>query len=374
MSIASTGRGELASSNLFVDARPRVLIQGEFVASVSGDVLEVEVFHDEDGLSRMELRLLNWGIRQRGQEVGFLHEPQGPIDLGAQIDLELGDSEDRHIVFSGQVTALEALYSDQEPPQIRVYAENSLFSLRIAQRTRLYEKKSDAQIANEIAEDHGLEGDTEQKPSGPRHERLLQVNQSDLGFLRERARAVDARVVESQGKLGLRAREEEGDAPEIAMTRGTNLVSFRVIADLSEQRRSVRVHGWSVGDGASVSEQARASVLSPSPPGERSGPEWIEKLRLDAEENLYLEQPADAAEARSLAESLMKSRMRRFVKGMGVTDGVPGLRVGGRVNLQQLGQRFDGRYRVCSVEHHWDTHRGLRTSFSCERSTMGAEQ
>jgi len=62
----------------------------------------------------------------------------------------------------------------------------------MTRRTRSFADASDADVMRTVAQDHSLTPDID--VSGPTHKVLTQVNQSDLAFLRERARAVDAEV------------------------------------------------------------------------------------------------------------------------------------------------------------------------------------
>ena len=62
----------------------------------------------------------------------------------------------------------------------------------MTRRTRAFADVSDADVASQIAGDHGLQRDV--GVGGPTHRVLAQLNQSDLAFLRERARALDAEL------------------------------------------------------------------------------------------------------------------------------------------------------------------------------------
>ena len=62
-----------------------------------------------------------------------------------------------------------------------------MFDLRMTRRSRHFEQMSDADVIRQIAQDHGLSAEVD--VPGSAHTVLAQVNQSDLAFLRERARA-----------------------------------------------------------------------------------------------------------------------------------------------------------------------------------------
>ncbi len=78
-------------------------------------------------------------------------------------------------------------------------AEDALMELRQTRRMHTYKNVSDADIATRIASDHGLSPDAQ--ADGPTYDVVQQWNQSDLAFLRERARLIQAEVWVDDGTL-----------------------------------------------------------------------------------------------------------------------------------------------------------------------------
>ena len=81
----------------------------------------------------------------------------------------------------------------------------------MTRRTRTFANVSDRDAATQIAGDHGL------TPSigidGPTYAVLAQLNQSDLAFLRERARSIDAELWISDTTLNLQPRSKRVERP-----------------------------------------------------------------------------------------------------------------------------------------------------------------
>src|SRR6185312_16453743 len=95
-------------------------------------------------------------------------------------------------IFKGKIMALEAIFPEGQSPEISVLAEDRFQDLRMTRRTRTFSDVSDADVIKQIATDHGLT--PEVNIPGPTYKVLAQVNQSDLAFIRDRARSVDAEV------------------------------------------------------------------------------------------------------------------------------------------------------------------------------------
>lgn len=357
-----------ATESLLVVDRPRFTVDGEPRDSFSVDLVSLEVCEDEEGVARLELVLVNWGQRRQGSEPGFLYFDGSQLDLGSEVAVTIGAPDVAEEVFRGVITAVEGVYRQLAPPQLVLRAEDALMWARVRQHTRVHEQATDADVARTAAEALALA--SEAQASGPTHEQLWQVNRSDLGLLRERARAVDARVGVVDGKLAFVPRRGDGGEP-IALSRASDLVRCEVCADLAHQRTEVRVHGWSVRDKAGIHESAGASDVQSEAEGGRLGGAVLDGLGIDAIEDHHDEMPVTSEEAVQLARALMKARARRFVVARGTTDGTPTLRVASRVHLTDLGPWFDGIYHVCNVRHVWDQTEGYRTHFVAERPDLG---
>ncbi|HZI15779.1 MAG TPA: hypothetical protein VE153_35765 [Myxococcus sp.] len=359
---------QVTSQRLVVSARPRFEVEGEAQGRLGVDLLRLEVSHDEDGMARLEAVFLNWGQAEQGRAPGFMYFDERVLALGRRLVVRAGAEDNEAVIFDGYITALAGAFPDLRPPEIRVNAEDALQPLRLRERTRLFEDEDEGGMVDRIASDHGLRGGADTQ--GTHHRALWQVNQNDLSFLRERARAADARLEVGDGTLRFKPRRESGGSP-IRLSWQNQLMRFEAAADLAHQRTEVRVHGWSVQDKSAIHGTAEKGVLDAEASGGKTGAKVLEDLGWEAVEHLHLEAPATEEEARALAEAQLKRRGRRFLFGRGVTDGTPRLTVGATVELLDLGDWFSGNWNVCTVRHTFDLKDGLRTFFSAERVDLG---
>src|SRR5262249_34740314 len=147
------------------------------------------------------------------------------------------------LLFEGRIMALEALFPETGPRSIVVLAEDRFQDLRMTRRTRTFSDVTDADVVRQIAGNHGLTSQVD-LPS-VQHKLLAQVNQSDLAFLRERARSVDAELWMEGTKLHAARHSARGGQP-VELVYRQDLREFVALADLAEQRTSVTVGGWDV--------------------------------------------------------------------------------------------------------------------------------
>jgi phage protein D len=219
-----------------------------------------------------------------------------------------------------------------------------------------------------VAGEHGLTADV--SVNGPTHAVLAQLDQSDLAFLRERARAVDAEVWVSDKTIAAKSRGARRSGP-LTLDHGGGLREFEVTADLAHQRTAVEVGGWDVAGKQALKERATDSVINGELKGGESGAGVLAGALGRRTESVAGTVPLTTSEARARAEALFKRRARRFLSGRGVAETSAGLRVGAAVKLRRLGPLFDGEYYVTEVRHLFDGAAGMRTDFAAERPGVG---
>jgi len=348
-------------------ARPTIRVDG-VVQDALGDFLLQSLMVEETtrGLFRCEATFLNWGPKNR--EVGFLFFDRDVLDFGKAFAVAFGPPESAGPVFAGRITGIEAQYPPHRPPELTVLAEDRFQDLRMERRTRSFEDSTDADVIRRIASQQGLTAQVD--IDGPTHRVLVQLNQSDLAFLRERVAGVDAELWVEDRTLHAQARSRR-NAGKVSFTYGQNLIEFSVLADLAHQRTAVRVSGWNVGDKAAIDVEAAESAISGELSGGRGGSAVLGQALAARRERVVAAMPLSQSEAQAIADARYRSRARGFVRGAGVVDGSVAVRVGATVELHGLGAFFDGSYYVTLARHTFTLHDGFRTTFHVERPGIG---
>src|SRR5215212_5018918 len=237
---------------LITSARPVIAIDGRDTPALSDGLTRLAVGEDTEGLYRCEAAFGNWG--DVGGHADYLFFDRRTLDFGKSLRVTLHGNT----LFDGRITALEAQYKDKGPRHLNVLAEDRFQDLRMTRRTRTFSDVTDSDVFTRVANDHGLTSDVDVR--GPRYKVLSQTNQSDLAFLRERARASDAEVWMDGSTLHAKARSGRGGAAR-KLTYGNELSEFSVLADLAHQRTSVFANGWDVSGKRGLQFEATDSVI-----------------------------------------------------------------------------------------------------------------
>jgi phage protein D len=343
-------------------SRPAIFVGGQENGPLAGGLLELLIVENTQGLYRCEAKFGNWG--ETNNTIGFLYFDRSLLDFGKDFQIKLGSDS----IFNGKIMGLEASFPEGQAPEISVLAEDRFQDLRMTRRTRTFGDVSDADVINQVANEHGLSPSV--NLTGPTYKVLAQLNQSDLAFVRERARAIDAEVWMDGSTLNAKSHTSRNGGT-LEMTYGNQLRQFTVLADLAMQRTSVAVNGWDVSSKGALQYEATDSAINSELNGDTSGVSILQSAFGKRKEALVHTVPLNSQEAQFEAESFFRLSARRFVVGHGVAETVASLRVGSYVNLKGLGALFNGKFYVSEAKHIFDSFKGLRTEFRAERAGIG---
>ncbi|MDM0011739.1 contractile injection system protein, VgrG/Pvc8 family [Variovorax sp. J22P168] len=355
----------LSQSAIF-SARPVVHVGGQAVERVSALLSAMRMEESEGGMSTLELRLSNWvATGGGGAELAF--DGQSPLRLGAELLVGTGDEAAPNEIFRGKVSALEMVCSYGQPPELVVLAEDALTAARRARRTKVYADMSPAEVIRAVAGNLAL-SPTVTGLDAP-HGTWVQLDETDLGFLRRLAARFEADLQVSGTALAVAPRQEV-QRGTIELTLNSQLARVRITADLADQVTAVTAAGWNPADGSPVSGSA-TGITHGGPGSGRSGLAWAEEVFGARSEHLGNPVASTDAEAQALAEAALDQRARRFVRAEGTAEGNARMRVGAQVRLAGISAQFDNSYYVIEARHLFDMRQGYRTEFRAECAYLG---
>jgi len=354
--------------SLLVATEPVFTVDGTVNDQLTRDVVRLEVEEDTAGMKKLSLRLAAQGQIPGKPEEEILYLNGSILDFGKRLEITIGAPQSSSAIFDGFISAIEISLREAEEPQVIVFAEDSLMSLRTARRMKTYENMKDADIAQSIASEHAVS--VQDDADGPAYDVVQQWNQSDLAFLRARARLIQAEVWIDSGTLHFQSRSQRSGA-SITLVQGNTLLAVDARADLAHQRTQVTVSGYDADARDTISEDADTSVVDAEVSTGRTGVSVLQKAFGARVSYRVREVPLSSEEASAFAKAEMLRRARAFVSVTGTTSGTANMVVGSQVELQRVGTPFEGPgYYVTRVMHAYDREQGFRTHFSAERATI----
>lgn len=345
--------------------RPTILIDQKQYALISELALSFEMTEQEGGLSTLELRLSNVASNPRGS-ADLAFDDNTIFKLGAHIALYAGEVKGPSEIFRGVITGLEAEFSDEQPPELVVLAEDLLQQARMQRRTQTYADTTVEKLAKNLANQLGLKPVIASFPSTLGTQ--VQLNESDLAFFRRILARCDGDMQIVGDELHV-SRRQDVKRGALKLRLFDELRRARITADLAEQVSKVTVAGWDAEQGQRIKASSSAGGLGPGQGV--NGSAALSQAFPTRNHHVAHLVAGDQTEAKALADTIFTERARRFVRVDGTAHGNPALRVGTQVSLSELGRRYSNDYYVTTCIHRWDVERGYETDFEAECAFIG---
>jgi uncharacterized protein len=356
------------TETLLISTTPVFDVEGEVKDELARDLVRLEVDETTAGLKTLTARLLAQGSRPGDPDQGLLYLDGAMLDFGKKITVSIGPADAARTIFEGLVSGLEVNFHEGRPPEVLVFCEDRLMDLRMTRRSKTYENMSDADIAEGIASEHGWAAEVE--ADGPTYDLVQQWNMSDLAFLRQRGRLIQAEIWFQEETLFFKTRDKRAGT-ELTLVRGNHLIDVQLRADLAHQRTKIKASGYNANHREPIDEEAGSEAVQAEVSEGLTGPAVLERAFGRRTSFRVRDVPLQTAEAAAWARAEMLRRARRFVTVSGVTRGSPDMVVGSRLTLELVGRPFEGPgYYVTRVRHTYDAIDGHRTHFMAERPTI----
>jgi phage protein D/phage baseplate assembly protein gpV len=295
----------------------------------------------------------------------ILHDPNGKwvdhanLAPGKPLTIEAKAGQEKHSLFDGEIVELE---SDFLPGDRRVVvrAFDRLHRLARGRHVRSFVNVTDADIVQKIASECGLT--PECGPASTVHPYVMQDNTTNLEFLRHRA-ALLGYLLFVQGKE-LHCEEHGTQTGNFTLTFGEDLREFHPRLTTVDQVSDASASGWDPTKRETViGKAANANGAPQVASGTQGGAMAHQAFGVEAS-ILVADRPVRTQSvAEKLAQASLDRREGRFIEAEGTTRGTPSLVAGVSVQLQQLGNRFSGKYFVTNTTHSYTADGGYVTRF-----------
>lgn len=349
------------SQTAIFSARPAIRVAGQPDERVTTLLTSMRMEESEGGMSTMELHLSDWvATGNGGAEIGF--NAQSPLRLGADLLVGTGDAAAPVEIFRGKVSAIEMVCSYGKPPELVVLAEDALTGARRVRRSQVYADMAPSDVFSAVASGLGLLPTIE--GLGAPTATWVQLNETDLGFLRRLAARFDADLQITGTTLTVTPRQDV-QRGTIDLTLNSQLARVRVSADLADQVSSTSTAGWNPRQGSTVSGSASA-ITHGGPGSGKSGVDLATELFDSRNEHVAAIVVSSDEEAQAVAVAALDQRARRFVRAQGTAEGNARMRVGAQVRLSGISAQFDNTYYLVQACHLFDMQQGYRTEFRAE--------
>ncbi len=282
----------------------------------------------------------------------------GTFDIGKRVEITV----QQEVLIKGEITAIEPEFTRSGYVQLAIRGYDKSHRLHRGQKTRVFANMTDSDIVQKIAREAGLQVSVDS--TSVTHPHVWQNNQTDMAFIRERARRLGYVVYVEDETLYFK-KDAPASGQPVELEWGGNLRSFRPRIAATHQSDKVIVQGWDPGEKKAVVGQATRSSGKRHQGGvkEEGGAKARQAFNKPAT-TVVVDYPGITdGEAKEIAQALYNQIQDRFVQAEGVCIGNPKVKAGRTVKITDVGEKLSGTYVVTSATHIFDPVRGYETHF-----------
>jgi phage protein D/phage baseplate assembly protein gpV len=288
----------------------------------------------------------------------------GPFDLGAEVEIgvkaEEGGQEEKLIV--GEITALEPDFGEGTQAMLVVRGYDRSHRLHRGTHTQAFTQVTDSDLAQRIAQAVGLRTDVD--ATSQIYEHVLQDNQTHMAFLRARAERIGYQVYVRERTLYFKRAGSASSGDTVQLEWGNKLKRFRPRLTLVEQVDEVVVKGWDPKNKTEITGSATRSQASPQIGESRSGGQLASDAFGEGKRVVVHQPVTSQSEADAVAQALYDEINGGFIEAEGKCYGTASVKAGCSLELDALGEKFNGTYTVTSATHTYRADGDYVTTFT----------
>ena len=288
------------------------------------------------------------------------------FDLGAAIQISLGQADDMTMVFDGEITAWFCEFVDGKGMKFTVRGADRSHRMHRSVRNRAFNVDSDSAAVKQIAGEYGLS--PEVTDTAVYQDVRIQMNQTDHAFIRDRARRLGW-IYRVEGKKLIFAPPSFEDSGK-AFSTEENIATWDIGMDLSPVVTKVQVYGWDMVKKKPITSDAAPGKELWAPSGSQFGPKLAKKYFGEAPAQVMDIPVATQDEADDVAKGLFQKLSENCLKGPVTVAGDPELKVGTLVSLNGLGKALDGSYLAGEIVHIYTRDSGYVTRIMAIRNAL----
>lgn len=285
---------------------------------------------------------------------GFALSSSDLLVPGKTISISAGPAHASEPLFSGVIVRHSLKLRDRSAPQLIIEARHGAVVMSVERNSRVFTDQTDADVIETLFADAGV--DAEVYATEVSHRQLVQYQCSDWHFCLARARLNARHLMTRSDGIRVAAIEAAGEA-RADLVFGATLLEADLRLDARTQFAGSSALAWDAASQALDEQEAADPGLDQ--PGNLGPAALAEVVGLDKTRRRHPQLAAD--EALQWAAAVWTQASANRVQGRVKCEGIGTVQVGDLVNLDGVGERFNGLAFVTGVRHQFDTLQGWKT-------------
>jgi len=266
---------------------------------------------------------------------------------GAGIEIKMGYRGNYETVFKGIIIKHGIKTRQNKRSLLTLELKDTAIKMTIGRKNKYFKEVTDSEIIEEILSEYDF--DTDVESTSVNHAEMVQYYCTDWDFIVSRAEANGMLVFVDDGAISVQPPDLDQSA-QLNLVYGSNIYEFDTEIDARDQQHAVESNAWDFAGQEMISAEAADPGIPEQ--GNISNDELadvigLDKLPFQHSGRVNNEELQSWADARLLRSKLAKVRGR--IRIIGSTN----IKVGDTVELEGMGDRFNGSAFVSSVGHHY---------------------
>jgi len=336
----------------------RITVNGSRLeADVSYEIEQLEVVSKPDTMDTFSFTIVNPLPKMR-----WTHTSDADLFReGNAVVISLGYVDDLQSMIVGEITEISPTFPAGDIPTVQINGRNLLHRLNGTNNTRTFQGVSDKDIVEQIGQKLNLQ--VEADDPGVQYDYVIQPGQTDLEFLRQRAKKIHFELLTDGKKLIFRKSQESTPKTyslvwaqtQMMAATGSNvlpLTTFSLKMNATAPATKVQTRAWDPASKQALISNATSSDQGSLMKGSQSGGDVSQNAYKTDREVINTTTPfATQSECDEHAKATYNNKAMGLITGSADTIGVPDLRAGSVVQMLGVGPRFEGYYLIDQATH-----------------------
>ena len=270
------------------------------------------------------------------------------FEPGKEIEIKAGYRSNEETIFKG-IVIRHGIKVRKKTSVLVIECKDKAVKTTVACKSKYFKEVKDSEVMEEIIDTYGL--DKEVAATNVTHKNLVQYNSTDWDFILCRADANGLLCITDNGKLKINKPEFSGEA-KLTIQYGATVHDLDAEIDARLQYKSVKGSTWRYTD-----QELLDTVEAEEPAVPGAGNLSAETLAGIINENEFrlshsgqMEEPEVQAWVNG---KMMKNRLAK-IRGRVRTDGTAAVSPGELIQLNGVGERFQGKLFVTGISQQID--------------------
>jgi len=267
------------------------------------------------------------------------------FEPGKEIEIKTGYSSDEETVFKG-IVIKHAIKVRKKNSLLIVECKDKAVKMTAACKNKYALDTKDSDVIEELIDAYGLEKDV--ASTTVTHKQIVQYNCTDWDFMLCRADVNGLLCIPNDGKLSVAPPEFSGEAA-LTIQYGATVHDLDAEIDARLQFKSVKGTVWNYTD-QELNEDTEAEDPGVPDAGNLSADTLADVIG-ETEFRLFNSAKIEEPELQAWVNAaMMKNRLAK-IRGKVTTDGTAAVLPGQLIQLNGVGERFEGKLFVTGIRH-----------------------